>query len=244
MNTPYRAEPLLLLTALFLGVSYLGIPNATPVYGAAHELSMDAVVNGSILPAPAANQRPPKPELTDQTTYAGGTFTYTVPEVTDPDGDSLTYQAFQGAWNALPRWIKFDSDTRTFTFKPRNAHIGEMEIRVSVSDGSLESYADFTLKVTATPPNRPPTAPTMANQTATEDTPFSYTVPAFTDQDGDTLSYTAAQSNNSALPGWLSFNSGSRTLSGTPEETDTPASLTIRITASDADGIDQRHVHS
>ena len=233
MNTPYRAEPLLLLTVLFLGVSYLNIPDATPIYGAVQYLNMDAIFNASILPAPAANQRPPKPELTDQTTYAGGTFTYTVPEVTDPDGDSLTYQAFQGAWNALPRWIKFDSDTRTFTFRPRNPHVGERKLRVSVSDGSLESYADFTLEVTATPPNRPPTAPALTDQTATEDTSFSYTVPAFTDADGDTLTYTAAQSNDSALPGWLSFTSSSRALSGTPEETDTPATLTIRITASD-----------
>ena len=234
MNTPRRAVPLLLLTVLFLGVSYLRIPNATPVYGAVHDLSMNAVVKGSVSPAPTAvNQRPPKPEVTDQTTYAGGTFTYTVPEVIDPDEDSLTYQAFLGAWNALPRWIRFDSDTRTFTFKPRNAHIGELQIRISVSDGSLESYADFTLEVTAAPPNRPPTAPMLTDQTATEDEPFSYTVPAFTDPDEDTLTYTATQSNNGALPGWLSFNADTRSLSGTPEEADTPATLTIRITTSD-----------
>ena len=233
MTTLRQVVPLLLLAVLFLGVSDLRIPNATPVYGAVHGLSMNAVVKGSVSPAPAANQRPPKPEVTDQTTYAGGTFTYTVPEVIDPDGDSLTYQAFQGAWNTLPRWIRFDSDTRTFTIKPRNAHIGELQIRVSVSDGSLESYADFTLEVTAAPPNRPPTAPTLTDQTATEDEPFSYTVPAFTDPDGDTLTYTAAQSNNGTLPGWLSFTHSSLTFSGTPEEADTPATLTISITASD-----------
>ena len=224
---------MLLLAVLFLGFSYLRIPNATPVYGAVHGLSMNAVVKGSVSPAPAANQRPPKPQVTDQTTYAGGTFTYTVPEVIDPDGDSLTYQAFQGAWNTLPRWIRFDSDTRTFNFKPRNAHIGELQIRLSVSDGSLESYADFTLEVTAAPPNRPPTAPMLTDQTATEDQSFSYTVPAFDDPDEDILTYTAAQSNDDSLPGWLSFNSGTRILSGTPEESDTPATLTIRITASD-----------
>ena len=230
MTTPRLAVPLLLLTVLFLGVTDLKMSDVAPVHGAAQE----PAVKSSVSPAPAANQRPPKPELTDQTTYAGGTFTYTVPEVTDPDGDDLTYQAFLGAWNALPRWIKFDSDTRTFTFKPRNPHIGEMEIRVSVSDGSLESYDDFTLEVTATPPNRPPTAPALTDQTATEDTSFSYTVPAFTDPDEDTLTYTAAQSNDDSLPDWLSFTPSSRTLSGTPEEADTPASLTIRITASDA----------
>ncbi len=233
MAMPCRAVSLLLLTALFLGVSDPKTSDATLVHGAVHGLSINTVVNGSAQPAPAANQRPPKPEVTDQTTYAGGTFTYTVPEVTDPDEDSLTYQAFLGASNPLPRWIRFDSDTRTFTFRPRNAHIGEMQIRVSVSDGSLESYADFTLEVTAAPPNRPPTASTLTGQTATEDESFSYTVPAFTDLDEDTLTYTAAQSNDSALPSWLSFNADTHTLSGTPLESDTPATLTLRITASD-----------
>ena len=230
MAAPRLAVSLFLLAALLLGVSNLRIPYATSVHGAVQE----PVGQSPVAPAPTANQRPPKPELTNQTTYAGGSFTYTVPEVTDPDGDSLTYQAFLGASNPLPRWIRFDSDTRTFTFKPRTAHIGEMEIRVSVSDGSVESYADFTLEVTATPPNWPPTAPTLADQTATEDTLFSYTVPAFTDPDGDTISYTATQSNDDSLPDWLSFNASTRILSGTPEEADTPANLTIRITASDA----------
>ena len=231
---PRWAVSLLLLAAFFLGVSDPRTSDATLVHGAVHGLSINTVVERSVSPAPTAdNQRPPKPEVTDRTTYAGGTFTYTVPEVTDLDGDSLTYQAFQGAWNTLPRWINFDSDTRTFTFKPRNAHIGELQIRVSVSDGSLESYADFTLEVTAAPPNRPPTASTLTDQTATEDESFSYTVPAFTDLDEDTLTYTAAQSNDSALPSWLSFNADTHTLSGTPLESDTPATLTLRITASD-----------
>ena len=228
MTTPRRAVSLLLITALLLAASNLRTSDATPVHGAVHGLSVNTAT-----PAPTNNQRPPKPDVTDQTVYASGTFTYTVPEVTDPDGDSLTYQAFQGTWNSLPRWITFNADTRTFTFKPRNTHIGELTIRVSVSDGSLESYADFKLTVTAKPPNRAPTAPTLADQTATEDESFSYTVPAFTDPDGDTLTYTAAQSNDTALPGWLSFNSGTRALSGTPEESDTPAALTISITASD-----------
>ena len=99
--------------------------------------------------------------------------------------------------------------------------------------GRWKSYADFKLTVTAEPPNRAPTAPTLTEQTATEDESFSYTVPAFTDPDEDTLTYTAAQSNNDSLPSWLSFNATTRTLSGTPEEADTPATLTISITASD-----------
>ena len=63
----------------------------------------------------------------------------------------------------------------------------------------------------------------MTSQTATE--AFSE-VPEFDDPEDDTVS------GGGTLPGWLSATS--RTLSGTPLEADTPASHTIRITATDA----------
>ena len=52
---------------------------------------------------------------------------------------------------------------------------------------------------------------------ATEGIAFSYTVPAnrFADPDGDVLIYSAAQSNGSALGGWLAFDAATRTFSGT-----------------------------
>ena len=81
--------------------------------------------------------------------------------------------------------------------------------------------------------NEAPVAPTVANQTATKDTAFSYTVPAFTDPEGGTITYTATLSDDSALPGWLSFDVSTRELSGTPLEADTPASLTIEVSATD-----------
>ena len=67
---------------------------------------------------------------------------------------------------------------------------------------------------------------------------FNYTVPAntFADTDaGDTLTYTATQSDDSALPSWLSFDDATRTFSGTPA-TANVATLEVTVTASD--GID------
>ena len=58
-------------------------------------------------------------------------------------------------------------------------------------------------------------------------------MPAFTDPEGDTLTYAATLDDNSAFPAWLTFNSTTRTFSGTPLEPDTPATLTIRVTATD-----------
>ncbi|MBD2194384.1 cadherin-like domain-containing protein [Calothrix anomala] len=87
-----------------------------------------------------------------------------------------------------------------------------------------------------TPPSNTP--PSLANPipdtAATEDTPFSFTVTsnAFTDADGNSLTYSATQSNGSALPSWLTFNSTTRTFSGTPTNSDV-ATISVRVTASD-----------
>ena len=79
-------------------------------------------------------------------------------------------------------------------------------------------------------------APTVANpipdRTATVGTAFSYAFPAntFNDADGDTLSYTATQSDGNALPGWLTFTGSNRTFAGTPAAAGT---LSVKVTASD-----------
>ena len=57
----------------------------------------------------------------------------------------------------------------------------------------------------------------ITNQTVLPGQRFSYTVPAntFVDPSGQALTYTASGPNGAALPGWLSFNAGTMTLSGT-----------------------------
>ena len=180
------------------------------------------------------NDPPGALSLADQTATAGTSFSYEVPEVTDPDGDELTYAAFLGTGqNPLPGWLSFDEGTRTFSGTPRTAHVGEYEIQVTVNDSSAASKkAEFTLTVEL-PPNEAPEAPELTSQTATEDQAFSYEVPEFDDPEDDTITYAAALDGGGTLPGWLSFSATSRTLSGTPLEADTPASHTIRITATD-----------
>ena len=230
------ASPLLVLAATLIGVFSLS-PSATALaVGSAGPLSLDWTPSHQrgILPASAANQRPPRPQVSDQTAIAGRSFTYQVPEVIDPDGDSLTYNVSLGAgFNPLPSWLRFNPDTRTFTGRQRASHIGEYTIRVAVDDGSLESWANFTLTVVEAPPNQPPIAPSLTDQAAVEDKLFSYVAPAFTDPDEDTLTYAAGLSNGSSLPTWLTFNPTTRTFSGTPLEADTPATLTIQVTAGD-----------
>ncbi len=86
--------------------------------------------------------------------------------------------------------------------------------------------------------NQPPTLATpIPDQTASIGTAFSYSFGSttFTDANGDVLTYSATLENNTALPGWLTFASATRTFSGTPPA-GSPASLAVKVTASDDKG--------
>ena len=74
----------------------------------------------------------------------------------------------------------------------------------------------------------------LLNQSATQDTAFSYQVPAntFSDLDGDALAYSASLADGSSLPVWLSFDASTGTLSGTPANSDV-GSVSVTVTASD-----------
>ena len=78
----------------------------------------------------------------------------------------------------------------------------------------------------------------IANQTATEDSAFSYTVPAsaFSDVDSwDILNYSFTLSNGAALPSWLSYNATTLTLSGTPTN-ENVGNLNLKLIATDLSG--------
>jgi hypothetical protein len=67
--------------------------------------------------------------------------------------------------------------------------------------------------------NFPPYAKSsIASQAAIKDSLFDFTVPdsTFYDEDHDPLTYSAALNNGNPLPSWLSFDSLTRTFSGTP----------------------------
>ena len=113
--------------------------------------------------------------------------------------------------------------------------------RIWASSGvSLTVGTAINVKLTAAASTN--TAPTVANtipnQTATAGTAFSYAFLAntFADTDpGDTLTYTATQSDDTALPSWLSFAAATRTFSGTPTAADV-GTVSVKVTASDGHG--------
>ena len=108
-------------------------------------------------------------------------------------------------------------------------------------DDTMESRAVL-IRVNGTVGGTTNTAPTVANtiqdQTATVGTALSYAFPAntFADTDaGDTLTYTATKSDDSALPSWLSFAASTRMFSGTPTAADV-GTVSVKVTASDGNG--------
>ena len=146
----------------------------------------------------------------------------------------MSYTAEQSDGSALPSWLAFTAASRSFSGTPTSG--GTISVEVTASDGRGGTVSDtFDIAVN--------TVPTVANeipdQVATVGIAFSYAFPTntFTDADSDTLSYTAEQSDGSALPSWLSFTAATRSFTGTPQSLDADAgTVSVRVTASDGRG--------
>lgn len=108
---------------------------------------------------------------------------------------------------------------------------GPIAFEYTITDGEFTASATATITVTDGN-DAPSIASAIANQTASEDTFFDFSVPdgLFGDIDGDVLTLTAFQSNGQPLPAWLSFVDG--TFQGTPGPDDA-ADLQILVLASD-----------
>ena len=146
----------------------------------------------------------------------------------------------------MPSWLSFDTATRTFSGTPLNGDVGVVDIVVTATDVAGASVSDvFSVTVNNTT-DAPVVSLPLADVSSSEDAAFSYTVPAstFTDADlGDTLSYSATLADGAALPSWLSFDTATRTFSGTPLNGDVGV-IDVVITATDLSGATASDVFS
>ena len=163
---------------------------------------------------------------------------------TDPKNSDITgwqYQQKAGTGN-YGNWTTIPGSTAATTSHTvtglTNGTVYTLRIRaVKGSTNGIQSDEKVATPQAA-PANSDPTVANMIpDQTATVETAFNYQFPAntFSDADGDPLSYTAAQGDDTALPAWLTFNANSRTFSGTPQASDV-GTLTIKVTANDGNG--------
>ncbi len=116
----------------------------------------------------------------------------------------------------------------SFVFVPSANANGSQVFSYTVSDGSASDDGDVTITINAIN-DAPVVANPIADQTIAEEGSVNYTFPAntFNDVDGDTLTYTTG-----TLPGWLTFDSNTRTFTGTAP-TNFNGFVDITVTATD-----------
>ncbi|MBP7227470.1 MAG: ExeM/NucH family extracellular endonuclease [Longilinea sp.] len=94
---------------------------------------------------------PPIPAPIDNVTWlARLSHSVQTPAFSDVDS-SLTYSATLQGGGALPAWLSFDANTRTFSGTPSNSDAGDYILVVTASDGEFEVSSTFTLTVTVNP---------------------------------------------------------------------------------------------
>jgi hypothetical protein len=126
------------------------------------------------------------------------------------------------------------SDVINLYMTPLSDQSGVATLTITAIDNELKTVRSFDLTVTEIN-DAPVLSNPISNRIATEGTPYAFTFDANTFEDvdpEDLLTYIAKQSNGNALPNWLSFNSATRTFSGTPSNSDV-GTIIITITATD-----------
>jgi len=108
---------------------------------------------------------------------------------------------------------------------------------VTDNNGSVSDEIEVSIAVVGVN-DVPVLSQSVANQVATEGTPFALFVSPATYEDvdvGDTVTLSAQLENGQPLPSWLSFDAATNSFSGTPENADVGSYL-IRIDAVDSQG--------
>ena len=119
--------------------------------------------------------------------------------------------------SGLPAWLSYNSGTQTISGTPTTSGMTGM-ITVNTSNGvGSDATQTFTINVL-----QPPSITSTAVRTAAVGTAYSYVITA--------LGTPMPTVTVSGLPSWLSYNSGTQTVSGTPTVSST--SSTITVTAS------------
>ena len=205
----------------------------------------------------AANNAPAFPvpsyafNLAENTDGSSTAVDVGIVSATDPDsGDTVSYSITAGntgsvfAINSSNGGITYTGSGEDYESFATPAAAFSLTVTAS-DDQSPAATALVTVTIRVTNVNEPPGVPSLADQSATVGTAFSYQFAAVTDPEGATPTYTAEAVNDddttSDLPSWLTFTgdggddsveTDDRLFSGTPVAANI-GTLTIRVTASD-----------
>lgn len=145
------------------------------------------------------------------------------PTAADADGDKLTF-----AISNRPSWATFSTSTGELGGTPATANIATYSnIVISVNDGEATATLPAFAITVKGPNNRTPTISGTPATSVQATQAYSF-VPAGSDPDGDTLTYSIQNK-----PAWAAFTASNGRLSGTPATTDVGTYASIVISASD-----------
>jgi len=152
---------------------------------------------------------------------AGGTIA-----TGEDESDAEGALSFEGSVTDVNGWLA------GLEFTPAKDFSDNLEVTVAVTDNNISWPVTGTINLLGEADNDAPTvAQEIPNQTATEDEPFEFVLPAgtFADVDDESLNYSAT------VGGWLSFDGATGIFSGTPINEDV-GTVEVTVTAADAEG--------
>src|SRR5690606_12376701 len=153
---------------------------------------------------PGGNEPPTISGTPPTSVEVGNQYSFT-PTASDPDGDPLTFTVANA-----PSWATIDPQSGRLFGMPGPNGIGTTSgIVITVSDGAASaSLQPFSIAVTQTTSNTPPTISGSPPASATQGQLYSFT-PTAADADGDSLRFTIAN-----RPSWASFDQNTGELEG------------------------------
>ena len=182
--------------------------------------------------------------LIDAAAIEGGAFSFVIPGDTFADtnlGETLTITVSALDDSLLPAWLGYEPGTGTLSGTPGTSDVGLVAAKVTATDSGGRTASDTFLIDVGYLNDAPTTAIPAIDQSATEQMPFTFSLPAgtFSDSDivhGDNLSYVATTADGSAFPGWLFFDPATLSFSGRPFAIFGDTDFDLRVTATDNDG--------
>lgn len=158
------------------------------------------------------------------------------------DTIDLSTLGFIGLGNGLEGTlnISYNSSTNRTYIKDKDADANGNRFELALQGNYLNTLtaANFLFTSDTLPANHAPVvSDPLLDSTATENTPYSYTLSraAFTDVDGDLLTFTASLQGGKPLPAWMTFDPKTLTFSGTPDD-DAAGVYNFLVTATDTKG--------
>lgn len=164
---------------------------------------------------PTTINSPPEISGTPAPSAEAGVMYEFTPEASDADGDFIEFSI-----ENQPKWASFNTETGTLTGIPADADVGDTaDITISVTDGTdKRSIGPFSINTKGRqppPPNSPPTISGTPAASVSINEDYAFT-PVASDPNSDKLRFTISN-----RPSWLTFNSRTGRLAGSP----TPANI-------------------